>query len=181
MHINDLFKTKKAHFIVEFIFYSIYLTFKYPVNWKTISRSFALINFKASATATFKLANIKDYMTMTSTCNRTCFPNPPGCCMYRLPYERVGPDIKGSRWVAFLLSVSWNWHLHTASGQRVLILFISHNRGDVTVNVCVWTKEDTPSIIRRGCKNDDIMKRITLQTNTFICFTRCAQIAFPIN
>ena len=42
MHINDLFKTKKAHFIVEFIFNSIYWTFKYPLNWKTISRSFAL-------------------------------------------------------------------------------------------------------------------------------------------
>ena len=53
MHINELFKTKKAHFIAEFIFYSIYWTFKYPVNWKTNSRSFALINFKASATATF--------------------------------------------------------------------------------------------------------------------------------
>ena len=34
MHINDLFKTEKAHFIAEFIFYSIYWTFKYPVNWK---------------------------------------------------------------------------------------------------------------------------------------------------
>ena len=98
--------------------------------WKKISRSFALINFKASATATFKLAHIKDYMAMTSTWNRTCFPNPPGCCIYRLPYEQVGPDIKGSRWVAFLLPVTWNWHLHTASGQRVLILFISHSRGD---------------------------------------------------
>ena len=72
----------------------------------------------------------KNYMAMKSTWNRTCFPNPPGCCMYRLPYEQVGPDIKGSRWVAFLLSVSWNWHLHTASGHRVLILFISHCRGD---------------------------------------------------
>ena len=100
------------------------------MNWKTISRSFTLINFKASATATFKLAYIKDYMAMKSTWNRTCFPNPPGCCMYRLPFERVGPDIRGSRWVAFLLSVSWNWHLHTASGQRVFILFISHSRGD---------------------------------------------------
>ena len=130
MHINDLFKTKKAHFIVEFIFYSIYWTFKYPENWKTISRSFALIHFKASATVTFKLAHSKDYMAMTSTWNRTCFPNPLGCCMYRLSYEQVGPDIKGSRWVAFLLSVSWNWHLHTASAQRVLILFISHSRGD---------------------------------------------------
>ena len=130
MHINDLFKTKKAHIIVEFIFYSIYWTFKYPVNWITISRSFALINFKASATATFKLARIKDYMAMESTWNRTCFPNPPGCCMYRLPYEQVEPDIKGSRWVAFLLSVSWNWHLHTASDQRLLILFISHIHGD---------------------------------------------------
>ena len=67
MHINDLFKTKKAHFIVEFIFYSIYLTLKYPVNWKTISRYFALINFKASATATFKLAHINDNMVMAST------------------------------------------------------------------------------------------------------------------
>ena len=57
MHINDLFKTKKAHFIVEFIFNSIYWT----VNWKTISRSFARINFKASVTVTFKLAHIKDY------------------------------------------------------------------------------------------------------------------------
>ena len=72
----------------------------------------------------------KNYMAMKSTWNRTCFLNPPGCCMYRLPYEQVGPDIKGSRWVAFLLSVSWNWHLHTASGQRVLILYISHSRGD---------------------------------------------------
>ena len=67
MHINDLFKTKKAHFIVEFIFYSIYWAFKYPVDWTTISRSFALINFKASAMATFKFAHIKDYMAMTST------------------------------------------------------------------------------------------------------------------
>ena len=67
MHINDLFKTKKAHFIAEFIFYSFYWTFKYPVNWKTNSRSFALIDFKASATAIFKLAHIKDYMAMTST------------------------------------------------------------------------------------------------------------------
>ena len=67
MHINDLFKTKKAHFIVELYIYSIYLTFKYTLNWKTIFRSFALINFKASATATFKLAHIKDYMAMTST------------------------------------------------------------------------------------------------------------------
>ena len=100
------------------------------MNWKTISRSFALINFKASATATFKLAHIKDYMAMTSTLNRTCFPNPPGCCMYRLPYKQVGPDIKGSRWVAFLLSVGWNWYPHTASGQHALILFISHSRGD---------------------------------------------------
>ena len=72
----------------------------------------------------------KNYMAMKSTWNRTCFPNPPGCCMYRLPYEQVGSDIRGSRWVAFLLSVSWNWHLHTASGQCVLILFISHSRGD---------------------------------------------------
>ena len=69
-------------------------------------------------------------MAMKSTWNRTCFPNLPGCCMYRLPYEKVGPDIKGSRWVALLLSVSWNWHLHTASGQRVFLLFISHSRGD---------------------------------------------------
>ena len=73
MHINDLFKTKKAHFIAEFIFYSInfilftFYTFKYPLNWKTIYMSFALINFKASATATFKLAHIKDYMAMRST------------------------------------------------------------------------------------------------------------------
>ena len=67
---------------------------------------------------------------MKSTWNRTCFLNPPGCCMYRLPYEQVGPHIKGSRWVIFLLSVSWNWHPHTASGQRVVILFISHSRGD---------------------------------------------------
>ena len=60
-------KLKKAHFIAEFIFNSIYWTFEYPVNWKTISRSFALKNFKASATATFKLAHIKDYMAKTST------------------------------------------------------------------------------------------------------------------
>ena len=67
---------------------------------------------------------------MKSTWNRTCFPNPPWCCMYRLPYEQVGPDIKGSRWVAFLLSVSWNWHLHTALGTHTLVLFISHSRRD---------------------------------------------------
>ena len=54
----------------------------------------------------------------------------PGCFMYGLPHEQVGPDIKGSRWAVFLLSVSWNWHPHTVSGQRVLILFISHSRGD---------------------------------------------------
>ena len=137
MHINDLFKTKKAHFIVELYIYSIYWTFKYPLNWKTIFRSFALINFKASATATFKLAHIKDYMAMTSTWNRTCFPNPPRCCMYRLPYEQVGPDIKGSRWVAFLLAVSWNWQLHTASGQAraYLVYFTQSWRSR---NVCVW-------------------------------------------
>ena len=64
MHINDLFKTKRAHIIVEFIFYSIHWAFKYSVNWKTISMSFALINSKASATATFKLAHTKDYMAM---------------------------------------------------------------------------------------------------------------------
>ena len=83
----------------------------------------------------------KNYMAMKSTWNRTCFPNQPGCCMYRLPYEQVGPDIKGSRWVAFLLSVSWNWHLHTASGQRVLICLscLFHTVVEiVTVNVCVW-------------------------------------------
>ena len=57
MHINDLLKTNKADIIVEFIFYSIYWTLKYPVNWgKKNSRSFALINFKTSAMATFKLA-----------------------------------------------------------------------------------------------------------------------------
>ena len=67
MHINDLFKTKKAQFIAEFISYSIYSTFEYPVNWKTISRSFALINFKASAMTTFKLAHIIDYIALTST------------------------------------------------------------------------------------------------------------------
>ena len=72
----------------------------------------------------------KNYMAMKSTWNRTCFPNPPGCCMYWLPYEQVGPDIKESRWIVFILSVSWNWHLHTASGQHALILFISHSRGD---------------------------------------------------
>ena len=44
--------------------------------------------------------------------------------------SKVGPDIKGSRWAVFLLSVSWNWHPHTVSGQRVLILFISHSRRD---------------------------------------------------
>ena len=59
MHINDLLKTKKAQIIVEFIFYSMYSTFKYPVNLKKNYRSFALIYFKASATATFKLAHIK--------------------------------------------------------------------------------------------------------------------------
>ena len=69
--------------------------------------------------------------------NPTCFPYPPGCCMYRLPYEQVGPDIKGSRWVVFLLSVSWNWHPHTASGQLVLILFISHSPGD-RYRQCLW-------------------------------------------
>ena len=67
MPINDLFETKKSHIIVEFIFYSIYWTFKYPVNWITLSMSFALINFKASATAIFNLAHIKDYMAMEST------------------------------------------------------------------------------------------------------------------
>ena len=43
MHINDLFKTKNS---------SIYCnwTFKYPVKRKNFSRSFELINFKASAT-----------------------------------------------------------------------------------------------------------------------------------
>ena len=52
------------------------------------------------------------------------------CIDYHTPYEQVGPDIKGSRYVIFLLSVSWNWHLHTASGQHALILFISHSHGD---------------------------------------------------
>ena len=68
---------------------------------------------------------------MKSTWNRTCFPNPPGCCMIvSNTIDQVWPDIKGSRWVVFLLFVSWNWHPHTASGQRLLILFISHSRRD---------------------------------------------------
>ena len=90
---------------------------------------------------------------MKSTWNRTCFPNPPGCCMYRLPYEQVGPDIKGSRWVAFLLSVSWNWHLHTASGQRArayLVYFTLSWRWLPSMFV-FGTIEDTPNIIRTGC------------------------------
>ena len=108
----------------------------------------------------------KTYMAMKSTWNRTCFhnDNPPGCCMYRLPYEQVGPDIKGSRWVAFLLSVSWNWHLHTASGQGVLILFISHKKCIFIIQSWRWlpsmfvfgTIEDTPYIIRTGCTAKNI-------------------------
>ena len=149
MHINDLFKTKKAHFIAEFIFYSIYLTFKYPVNWKTISRSFALTNYKASATATFKLAHIKDYMAMASTWNRTCFPNPPGCCMYRLPYEQVGPDIKGSRWVVFLLSVSWNLPSAYRTGPaRAYLVYFTQSWRSLPSMFAFGTIEDTPSIIR---------------------------------
>ena len=64
MHINDLLKTKKAHIIVEFIFYSIYWTFKYPVNWIFF---LALINLKAPATATFKLAQMS---LLFYTCTR---------------------------------------------------------------------------------------------------------------
>ena len=145
MHIIDLFKTKKAHFIVEYIFYSNHWTFKYPMNWKTISRSFALINFKASATATFKLAHIKEYMAMPSTWNRTCFPNPPGY---------VSITIRTGRWVAFLLSVSWNWHLRTASGQRVraYLVYFTQSWRSLPSMFVFGTIEDTPSIIRTGCK-----------------------------
>ena len=147
MHINDLFKTKKANFIVEFIFYNIYWTFKYPVNWKTISRSFALINFKASATATFKLAHIKDYMAMTSTWNRTCFPNPLGCCMYRLPYELVWPDM--SR-LSSLCQLKLTTTYRIGPVRSYLVYFTQSWRSLPSMFV-FGTMEDTPSIIRTGC------------------------------
>ena len=131
--INHKYLNLKKHILLQNLYFIVFIG---HLNIPWIGKQFLslshwlILKLWRTATATFKLAHIKDYMATTSTWNRTCFPNPPGCCMYRLPYEQVGSDIKGSRWVAFLLSVSWNWHLHTASGQRVLILFISHSRGD---------------------------------------------------
>ena len=56
MHFYDLLKTKNT------CIFCIYWTFKYPVKLKKIfSMAFELIDFKASATATFKLALIKDW------------------------------------------------------------------------------------------------------------------------
>ena len=118
-------------------------------------------------------------MAMKSTWNRTCFINPPGCCIYRLPYEQVGPDIKGSRWVVYLLSVSWNWHPHTASGQRVLILFISHGPWRSLPSMFLFgTIEDTPSIIRTRCIATVTDKQTHRQTGKK---TICPRIPFRGN
>ena len=63
------FKLKK-HILLQNLYFIVFIGhLNIPWIGKQIlaSRSFALINFKASATATFKLAHIKDYMAMTST------------------------------------------------------------------------------------------------------------------
>ena len=130
MHIIDLFKTKKAHFIVEFIFYSIYWTFKYPMNLKTISRSFALINFKASATATFKLAHIKDYMAMPSTWNRTCFPT--------IRTGRAGHQRKPMSRLSSLRQLKLTSAYRIGPARACLSCLFHTVVEIVTVNVCFW-------------------------------------------
>ena len=78
-----------------------------------------IINLKVTWTYTQKNLHERGHASLI---------HPGAACMITI--RTVGPDIKGSRWVVFLLSVGWNRHPHTASGQHALILFISHSRRD---------------------------------------------------
>ena len=138
-NINDLFKTKKAHFIAGFIFYSIYWTFKYPVNWKTNSRSFSLINFKASATTTFKLAHIKDIIWpwhLHETGHASLIHPGAACIDYHT--NRSGRTSKEADESPFFSpSAEIDIRIPHRASARLSCLF--HTVVEiVTVNVCVW-------------------------------------------